>query len=576
MTTVETLRGHGASESAAAVPPAARRPWAVVRRTAPVVVFTAVLIYLVVLPLIRLQARSLADGADAYDRAIQLSGFGETLRMTVALALGSLAIAMVLGTGLAWAAVQLPRRLGWLSVFPILPIVLPPVANVTGWAFVLGPRVGYANQWLRATPFFDGDSGPIDVFTKPWIVIITGLALTSFVYVFVRAGLSRINFELVEACQVSGAGPTRAFFNTILPLLRPSLLYGGAVALLLGLGQFTPPLLLGSRHGVRVLATEVYRVSGASSDFALGGALASPLLVAGIVIVLIQRRLLGSQERFATEIGKGTRHVGRTSKLAAVPLVLFGLLGVVLPLFGLVVVAFSPFWNGDIDLSRITLRHFRDLVDFPGAVDAIRRSITLSVAGVLVALPVGFAAAEILYRRRSNRVVRGIIDVTVNLPLGVPAVVFGAGFLYAYTQGPLVLYGTNWVIVLVYVTLMLPYATRLQLAARIALGNSYEEAARVSGAGPIRTVVEIIVPLTRNALSGAAALIFVLLSHEFAASLFVRSSRSQVMGTILFDIWNSGTYGLVAAMALVMCAVTTIGVLIAVWLGGGLKTLDQI
>lgn len=556
--------------------PRARRLLRGLRNAAPAMLLATGLAYLVVLPLVRLQARSFADGADAYDRALDVTGFDETLRMTVLLALGSLAMAMVLGTLLAWAAVRLPRRWGWLSVFPILPIVLPPVASVTGWAFLLSPRVGYVNQWLRATPFFGGNTGPIDVFTKPWIVVVTGLALTSFVYVFVRAGLSRINFELIEACQVSGAGPTRAFVGTILPLLRPSLIYGGAVALLLGLGQFTPPLLLGSRHGVRVLATEVYRVSGANTDFALGGALASPLLIAGVFVVLAQRRLLGAQDRFATEIGKGTRQVGRTSGTAAIPLVLFGLIGVLLPLFGLVVVAFSPFWNGEIDFSVLTLRHFEDLFDFPGATEAIRRSITLSIAGVLVALPVGFAAAEILYRRRANRFIRGLVDVTVNLPLGVPAVVFGAGFLYTYTRGPLVLWGTNWVIVLVYVTLMLPYATRLQLASRIALGNSYEEASRVSGAGPLRTIVEIIVPLTRGALSGAAALMFVLLSHEFAASLFVRSSRAQVMGTILFDIWTSGTYGLVAAMALVMCGVTTVGVIIAVWLGGGLKTLDQL
>lgn len=575
MSIVESA-GVPVADDVAGMHPRARHLWGAARRVAPSLALAVGLGYLVVVPLVRLQTRSFADGADAYHRAFDVSGFGETVKMTVFLALGSLAIAMVLGTALAWAAVRLPRRWGWLSIFPILPIVLPPVANVTGWAFLLSPRVGYVNQWLRATPFFGGDTGPIDVFTKPWIVIVTGLALTSFVYVFVRAGLSRINFELIEACQVSGAGPTRAFFGTILPLLRPSLLYGGAVALLLGLGQFTPPLLLGSRHGVRVLATEVYRVSGASSDFALGGALASPLLLAGVAVVLVQRRLLGAQERFATEIGKGTRQVGRTSPTAAVPLVLFGVLGVLLPLFALVVVAFSPFWNGSIDVSSMTLRHFGDLFDFPGAVGAIRRSITLSIVGVLVALPVGFATAELLYRRRSNRFVRGLVDVTVNLPLGVPAVVFGAGFLYTYTQGPFVLYGTNWVIVLVYVTLMLPYATRLQLAARIALGNSYEEASRVSGAGPIRTIVEIVVPLTRSALSGAAALMFVLLSHEFAASLFVRSSRSQVMGTILFDIWNAGTYGLVAAMALVMCTVTTVGVLIAVWLGGGLKTLDQI
>ena len=82
--------------------------------------------------------------------------------------------------------------------------------------------------------------------------------------------------------------------------------------------------------------------------------------------------------------------------------------------------------------------------------------------------------------------------------------------------------------------------------------------------------------MSRGAISGAAALMFVLLSHEFTASLFVRSTHTQVMGTILYDIWTTGSYGLVAAMALVMCAITTLGVVIAVWLGGGLKTLDRL
>ena len=65
----------------------------------------------------------------------------------------------------------------------------------------------------------------------------------------------------------------------------------------------------------------------------------------------------------------------------------------------------------------------------------------------------------------------------------MPAVVFGAGFLFTYTQPPLVLYGKTIVIVLVYVTLMLPFTTRMQLAARYSLGDSFEAAARASGAG---------------------------------------------------------------------------------------------
>ena len=72
----------------------------------------------------------------------------------------------------------------------------------------------------------------------------------------------------------------------------------------------------------------------------------------------------------------------------------------------------------------------------------------------------------------------------------------------------------------------------------------------------------------RSALGGAAALMFVLLTHEFAASLLVRSSTTQVMGTVLYDYWGNGTYPLVAAIALIMTGVTTIGVVIAVMVGG--------
>jgi iron(III) transport system permease protein len=154
------------------------------------------------------------------------------------------------------------------------------------------------------------------------------------------------------------------------------------------------------------------------------------------------------------------------------------------------------------------------------------------------------------------------------LPLGVPAVVFGVGFLLAYTQEPFVLYGTRWVIILVYVTLMLPFATRMLLSGMIALGDAYVEASRVSGAGAIRTNLRIIVPLLRSTIGGAAALMFVLLTHEFSASLLVRAPTTQVMGTVLYDQWVSGSYPTVAAIALVMTGVTMAGVFLAVLLGG--------
>jgi iron(III) transport system permease protein len=534
--------------------------------------------YLVLTPLIRLQQLALEDDARAYRAIPDVRNIGKVLMTTVGLALGSLVIALVLGTALAWVSSRLPRRWQWMGVLPILPIVMPAVAFVTGWAFLLSPRAGYINHALRQLPLFnDSNTGPIDIYSPTWIIILTGFGLTSFIYVFMRAGMRRLSYELTEAAFVSGANPRRAFFTVVLPLLRPSFVYGGSIALLLGLGQFTAPLLLGQPHNVRVLTTEIYRYTSESPiDHGMAAALASPLLVVGLVVVLVQRMLLSNQDRFVTDVGKGTGSQIRTSPTAPIWIGLYGLFAVVLPFLAIIFVSLSRFWSGELDFSALTLDNFRTIHDTPVAMQSIRTSLVAATGGVLISLPVGYIAAEVIYRKRGGRFMRALTDVLVNLPLGIPAVVFGAGFLFTYTQPPLVLYGKTIVIVLVYVTLMLPFTTRMQLAARYSLGDSYEAAARVSGAGALRTHATIIIPMIRGALAGAAALMFVLLSHEFAASLLVKSTRTHLMGTALYDFWVSSSYTVTAAMAVVMCVVTTIGVAIAMRLGGGTKMLDRL
>ena len=61
---------------------------------------------------------------------------------------------------------------------------------------------------------------------------------------------------------------------------------------------------------------------------------------------------------------------------------------------------------------------------------------------------------------------------------------------------------------------------------------------------------------------------FILLANEFAASLLVRSPTQNVMGTVLYNYYNNGLYPVVAATALVMVAVTSAGVVVALVAGG--------
>ena len=532
--------------------------------------FLAGIGYLVIAPLVGLQRLAFEDGARGYTSAFDRPEMAETLRTTVGLALGSLAIALVLGTLLAWAATRLPPRLRLLRALPILPIVVPAVAAVTGWAFLFSPRPGYLNALLRHLPWWNHlDEGPVDVYSLPWIVVITGFGLTAFVYLFVSSGFANINSELIEAAQVSGSSAVGVFFRVTLPLLRPTLVYGGFVALLLGLGQFTGPLLLGRTGGINVLTTDMYTaVSQSPIDYGRAAAIGSPLLLFGLAVVIFQKVILGDHSRFVTHGGKAFRTPGRPSRLAVAGILLYSLVALALPLGALAIVSLSPFWSGSIDVGGFTLDNFRKVFTESGITDAIVNSLTISIISVAIALPVGFVAATMLLKGRRFPVIRAAVDFIVAMPLGIPAVVFGAGFLLTYSREPFMLYGTREVIVLVYVTLMLPFTTRMQLSGMVSLGDAYQEASRTSGAGPLRTTTEIMLPLLRPTIAGAAALMFVLLTHEFTASLLVRSPTTQVMGTILFDYWGNGSYPLVAAIALIMTLVTAAGVLVATLVAG--------
>lgn len=562
--------------------PAGTSPWARwLRKHGLTTGIALILGYLILYPLIRLQVLAFEDGARAYRDALALPDLVGTLLTTAALGVGSLVISLVLGTMLAWFALRLPKRYGWMSVIPILPIILPAVAVVVGWAFLLSPQVGFVNIALRALPFIDIaapevglPSGPLNIYTVPGIIVVTGLHLTPLVFLFLQGSLKEINFETIEAASVSGAGPFRAFLTVVLPMLRPALVYSSAFALLLGLGQLAAPEFLGSREGIRVLATEVYRFGGtAPTDFPLAAAVASPLLIAGIVFIAAQRLLLRNDYRFVSAGGKGSSRPGKPSRWAAPVIALYGVITLVLPFAAIILVSLMPYWT--VSITTLTLDNFTKAFQDPAILDALWNSVSTSVAAIVIALPLGYLVTDILYRRRGDRTLRGLIDALVQMPLGVPAIVFGVGLLFVYTGNPFVLYGTPALIVITYVVIVLPFVVRMQLASRMAIGSSHEDAARASGAGTLRAHLTVVIPMMRGSLAGATVIAFVILTHEFAASMFVRSARTQVLGTLLYQQWTHGSYPMVAAVSLIMSAVTAVGLLVAVKLGGR-NTLDSL
>lgn len=536
----------------------------------------ALLIVLIGLPLGFVLGGAFADGGRPIVEVVTDPQFPKIMGTTIVLGIGSVIIAVVLGTLLAWCAHRLPPGRSWLGFLPLLPLVLPPMAIVVGYAFLFSPRVGYINSLLRMLPWWsDLTDGPTDLYTVFGIVLITGVIYTSFVFLFVKTALSQMHQDLIDAASAAGAGPITVFFRIVVPLLRPALVYGAITVLVMSLGQVTVPLYLGRQNGINVLSTAVLQeLNGYPRDLGVVAAWGLPILLAGMAAIIVERNSLRDGKRFVTVGARGARPLRPAGPLGQAFIGIFAAATIVLPLIALIIVAFQPFWSATVVPADFTLQNFQTVLTDPALLAAVRNSVVFAGGAVLITVPLSYICAQLIYRSRNGAAIA--VRILSTAPLGIPAVIFGIGFLTAFILGPLKLYGNGFGLVVVYTVLMIPFTTRLMLGSLANIGRELDDAAAVNGAGILRRTVLINVPLAKSGLAAAAALVLMMMTHEFSASVLVRSPTTEVMGSVLYNLWNFGSYSETAVMALVMCVVTTICVSIAIAFGGSGALSQQI
>ncbi len=223
--------------------------------------------------------------------------FFQTVRQTLAFALGSLLLGVPLALVLA-AALARARLKGVWRVLYTLPMVTNIVAIGFIFWFVFRPTDGLLNRIL-------------DIFGLPGPGWLTNpsLALLSATLVFVwmelgrnmllfLAGLNTIDESYYEAARLDGAGPWQLFRFVTLPLLRPTILFVVITGFISGMSYFTLMLVLfpGTQGGPSraALTTGQYMYQMAFEDLRMGRASAVSYVLFALVLVvsLVQLRLL--------------------------------------------------------------------------------------------------------------------------------------------------------------------------------------------------------------------------------------------------------------------------------------------
>jgi multiple sugar transport system permease protein len=159
-------------------------------------------------------------GLENYVELLASPVFRHSLGVTLVFVVGSTALELVLGLGLAVCLHSSYPGRGLVRAVALIPWAIPTVVASQMWRFLLNDRFGPVSWYLLggAAPLADPTGALASV------VAADVWKTTSFVALVLLAGLQVIPDELYEAAEVDGAGPLRRFLHVTLPLLRPALL----------------------------------------------------------------------------------------------------------------------------------------------------------------------------------------------------------------------------------------------------------------------------------------------------------------------------------------------------------------
>ncbi|MER5882788.1 ABC transporter permease subunit [Streptomyces sp. NPDC001941] len=230
-----------------------------------------------------------------------------------------------------------------------------------------------------------------------------------------------------------------------------------------------------------------------------------------------------------------------------------------LPLLVIVTASFSTHWSGAFP-SGPTTEHYAAAVRGE-SLRALTTSLVTAVTASALALLIGTWAAlsAAALRKRGRRV----MDALFVLPVAVPSVVVGLAVLVAFSQPPVLLNGTRWIVVLAHTVLVTAFAYQSVSAAVVRLDPVYEQAAASLGARPWYVLWRVRLPLLLPSLNAAAGLCFALSMGELSATMMLYPPDWTPLPVLIFTATDRGSLFTGSALAVVLMAATLV-VLLAV------------
>jgi iron(III) transport system permease protein len=384
-----------------------------------------------------------------------------------------------------------------------------------------------------------------------WVFVF---ALYPYVYLLARTALAERAGHLMEAARLLGAPLARRIRRVALPLARPAVAAGIALALMETLADFG----VVSYFGVQTFTAGIYK-AWLAMDNRVAAAQLATLLLAGVALLVGLEARAQRKLRFATGRGRAGgggqpvplagRHLALAWMVCGLPV----LMGFVLP----VLFMLRPLVAEGSDLPWARFLQW--------AFNSLRLGALSAALAVALALLLAFSL-----RRAPQPLTRGVVQVAA-LGYAVPGAVVVVGLLlpvgWVQQAWPGAAVG-YWVTATV-VGIVWAYQVRFVSVALQSMQSGYaripanlDDSARMLGTGPAGLLARVHWPLLQRSAAAAALLVFVDVMKELPATLVLRPFDSDTLAVVAYQLARDERLGEAALPSLALVLVGLIPVML--------------
>ncbi|MGH7844778.1 MAG: ABC transporter permease [Candidatus Binatia bacterium] len=565
-----------------------RNSWVSLRRHIGPLLAVLFSLWLIIVPLIFLLIFSFRLGTPWDPGAFTLQHYltayarAETYAMllnTAVLALVStlFSVAMAVTFAFLIERTDMPmRNLAWGLM--LIPMAVPGVLFAISWIFLLSPRNGLFNVWLRNLLGIVGVSvseGPLNIYSLWGMIFLEGLRGVTTTFLVIAGAFRAMDPSLEEAARVSGASNRTTFARVFMPLLLPAILAAGMYSFMSHMESLEIPIVIGFPAGIYVFPTYIYftTMRFTPPQYGLSAALGITFLVLSVLLVRVYRRMAGQAERFVTITGKGYRprliHLGKWRYPAFGLFLFYFILTIAAPALiliwrSLTLFYVQPTWQA---LSRVTLDNFWRVLGNERIGGAAINTLLVAAGTATLTMLLSLTVAWVVTRKAFKG--RFFLDALMFLPHALPGVVIGIAFIFLYLQPPLnqlQLYGTVSIVVLALTVSYVAFGSRTMNAAVTQIHVELEEAGQMSGAQWSTVMRRIVMPLLMPAFVAGWIWVATHAMRNFSVPLILGGDESKVLSVIMWNLWEVGRAGETTALGVLLIVVLTILAVSGRWL----------